>query len=115
MRKYTKRVWVGRVQIGGGAPISIQSMTNTKTVKETIEQIHSLEQEGVDIVRIAVPDIDTAMRIKEIKPNIKTPLVADIHYDYRLAIESIKQGADKIRINPGNIGGKEKIKEIVKC
>ena len=115
MRKYTRRVWVGGVQIGGGAPIAIQSMTNTRTVKETIEQIQLLEQEGVDIVRVAVPDIDTAMKIKNIKSNIKAPLVADIHYDYKLAIESIKQGADKIRINPGNIGGKEKIKEIVEC
>jgi (E)-4-hydroxy-3-methylbut-2-enyl-diphosphate synthase len=115
MRKYTKKVWVGGVQIGGGAPISIQSMTNTKTVKETIEQIHLLENEGVDIVRIAVPDLDTATKIKEIKANIKTPLVADIHFNHKLAIESIKQGVDKIRINPGNIGSKEKIKEIVKC
>ncbi|HEY8499277.1 MAG TPA: flavodoxin-dependent (E)-4-hydroxy-3-methylbut-2-enyl-diphosphate synthase [Clostridia bacterium] len=113
----TRRVKVGNLYIGGDAPISIQSMTNTDTrdAKETISQIHALEKEGCDIIRDAVPDIDAALSIREIKNNISIPLVADIHFDYRIAIKAIEMGADKIRINPGNIGSAERVKSVVSC
>lgn len=115
MRKNTKKVRIGDRVIGGGEPILIQSMTNTKTqdVKSTVEQIKKLEEAGCQIVRAAVPDMEAAAAIKEIKKQISIPLVADIHFDYRLAIESIKNGADKIRINPGNIGGTERLRAVV--
>ncbi len=114
-RKLTKQVRVGNVQIGGGAPISIQSMSKSKTTKEIIKEIHRLEKAGCDLIRIAIPDFDHARQVKQIKSEINIPLIADVHYNYKLAIESMKQGADKIRINPGNIGGKEKVKEVIKC
>ena len=116
IRRKTKIVKIGDVFIGGDNPIAIQSMTNTKTydAKKTIEQIKKLEAAGCEIIRVSVPDQKSAEAISEIKKNVTIPLVADIHYDYRLAIESIKNGADKIRINPGNIGGKERLKEVVK-
>jgi len=115
-RKKTKVVEIGSVKIGGDNPIAIQSMTNTDTrsKRKTIKQINKLELEGCEIIRIAVPDIEAARCVQKIKKKINIPLVADIHYDYRLAIESVKQGADKIRINPGNIGEKWKIEEIVR-
>jgi (E)-4-hydroxy-3-methylbut-2-enyl-diphosphate synthase len=115
-RKKTKVVKIGSVKIGGDNDIAIQSMTNTDTgdIKETVTQIKKLEGEGCEIVRVAVPDLDAAKKIKKIKEEITIPLVADIHYDYKLAIESARQGADKIRINPGNIGDKWKVEEIVK-
>jgi (E)-4-hydroxy-3-methylbut-2-enyl-diphosphate synthase len=115
-RKKTKVVKIGSVKIGGNNPIAIQSMTNTDTrsKRKTIKQIQKLEREGCEIIRIAVPDIDAAKCIKKIKKKINIPLVADIHYDYKLAIESVHQGADKIRINPGNIGERWKVEEIVK-
>lgn len=115
-RKLTKKVRVGNTFIGGDAPITVQSMTNTKTedVKSTIEQILKLEENGCDIIRVAVTNFESASALKIIKKNIHIPLVADIQFDYRLAIESAKNGADKIRINPGNIGDKEKVKEVVK-
>ena len=111
-----KAVYCGDVKIGGGEPVSIQSMTNTKTadVKATVEQIEALADAGCQIIRVAVPDMEAAKAIKEIKKRIRLPLVADIHFDYRLAIESIKSGADKIRINPGNIGSEEGVKEIAR-
>lgn len=114
-RAGTKVVKIGNVLIGGGNPIAIQSMTNTKTedVKSTVEQINSLENAGCDIIRVAVPTAEAASAIKEIKKGIHIPLVADIHFDYRLAIAAIKNGADKIRINPGNIGSDERIKAVV--
>lgn len=116
-RRPSKKVYVGKVGIGGDFPVSVQSMTNTKThdVKATVNQIMALEEAGCDIVRVAVPDMEAAKAIAEIKKNIHIPLVADIHFDYRLAIEAIKNGADKVRINPGNIGGLERIKEVVKA
>lgn len=114
-RRLTKKVKVGSVEIGGDAPISIQSMTNTDTrdVEATISQIHELEEAGCDIIRLAVFDEDCIHSIKRIKERIHIPLVADIHFDYRLALASIEQGVHKLRINPGNIGSERGVKEIV--
>ncbi len=116
MKRKTNQIKVGNVKIGGGAPVSIQSMTNTLTTDadKTIKQIHELEEHGCEIVRVAVPDADSVKALKEIKRNISIPLVADIHYDYRLAVEAASV-ADKIRINPGNIGGNEKVKSVAKA
>lgn len=115
MRKKTHKIRVGDKFIGGDAPITVQSMTNTDTrdVGKTIEQIRRLEDEGCDIVRVAVPDNEAALAIKAIKKAVKIPVVADIHFDYRLAISSIESGADKIRLNPGNIGGEDRIRQVV--
>lgn len=112
----SKAVRIGKIFIGDGNPIAIQSMTNTKTidVEQTVQQIRMLQEAGCDIVRVAVPDLDSAKAIKSIKDHIDIPLVADIHFDHRLAIEAIKSGADKIRINPGNIGEDWKIEELVR-
>ena len=114
-RDNTKVVKIGNKLIGGGNPIMIQSMTNTRAddVAATVSQILALEKAGCDIIRCTVPDINAAKAIKEIKKQIHIPLVADIHFDYRMAIEAINNGADKIRINPGNIGGTDKIKAVV--
>ena len=111
----TKVVQIGKRQIGGGNPILIQSMCNTKTedVKATVEQILALEHAGCDIIRVAVPTMEAAAALTEIKRQIHIPLVADIHFDYRLAIAAIECGADKIRINPGNIGSRERIQAVV--
>lgn len=108
-------VQIGKRQIGGGNPILIQSMCNTKTedVKATVEQILALEHAGCDIIRVAVPTMEAAAALTEIKRQIHIPLVADIHFDYRLAIAAIECGADKIRINPGNIGSRERIQAVV--
>ena len=116
-RDNTKTVKIGDRVIGGGNPILIQSMTNTRTedVKATVEQIHRLEQAGCEIIRCTVPTLEAAKAIAEIKKEISIPLVADIHFDYKMAIAAMEYGADKIRINPGNIGGKEKIEEVVRC
>lgn len=115
-REKTRIINVGGVKIGGGNPIAVQSMTNTDTQdwKATVKQIKQLQEVGCEIIRVSVPDMESAKNIKNIKKNIKIPLVADIHFDHRLAIESIKQGVDKLRINPGNIGSREKVKELVK-
>lgn len=115
-RSKTKEVCIGNKVIGGGNPIMIQSMTNTKTenVKETVAQILRLQEAGCDIVRSTVPNIEAAKAIGEIKKQIQIPLVADIHFDYKMAIAAIENGADKIRINPGNIGSKERVAEVVK-
>lgn len=112
----SKIVKIGNILIGGGNPVSIQSMTNTDTrnVKETVNQLKSLEEAGVDIVRLAVLDMDAAQAIKEIKKQTKLPLIADIHFDYRLALESMKSGIDALRLNPGNIKDKDKVKEVIK-
>lgn len=109
-----REVTVGGVKIGGDAPISIQSMTNTDTrnVAETVSQIRRLETAGCQIIRVAVPDMEAAKAVGEIKKQIKIPLVSDIHFDYRLALECIKNGVDKVRINPGNIGDREKVKAV---
>lgn len=109
------KVKIGNVFIGDNEKVLIQSMTNTDTkdIKKTVKQIDELTEAGCDIVRCTVPDMESAYAIKEIKKQIKIPLVADIHFDYRLAIESIKSGVDKVRINPGNIGGFDRVKEVV--
>ena len=111
----TKVIQIGGRVIGGGNPILIQSMCNTKTedVTATVAQILKLEQAGCDIIRVAVPTLEAAAALKEIKKQIHIPLVADIHFDYRLAIAAMENGADKIRINPGNIGSKERVKAVV--
>lgn len=114
-RNHTKIIKIGDRSIGGGNPILIQSMTNTRTedVRATVEQIHRLEAAGCDIIRSTVPTTEAAEALREIKKEISIPLVADIHFDYKMAIAAIENGADKIRINPGNIGGKEKLQEVV--
>jgi len=117
IRHKTLPILVGKVQIGGNAPIVVQSMTKTKTedVKTTIKQIRQLEKAGCEIIRVAIPNQTAAQALKTIKQQIKIPVIADIHFDYRLALASIKAGADKIRINPGNIGTTWKIKEIIRA
>ena len=114
-RDNTKVIKIGNKIIGGGNPIAIQSMTNTHTedVDATVEQILALEAAGCDIVRCTVPTIEAAKAVADIKKHIHIPLVADIHFDYKMAIAAMENGADKIRINPGNIGGKDKIKAVV--
>ena len=116
-REHTRQIHIGNRAIGGGAPIAIQSMTNTPTedAEKTIEQIRRLTEAGCEIVRCTVPNQAAAEAIAKIKKQISVPLVADIHFDYRMAIAAIENGADKIRINPGNIGGPEKIKAVVDC
>jgi (E)-4-hydroxy-3-methylbut-2-enyl-diphosphate synthase len=115
-RKITHSLNVGSVPVGGGAPVSVQSMTCTKTedVEATVAQIHHLEDAGCEIVRVAVPTEAAARTIKSIKARIHIPLVADIHFDYKLALMSVDQGADKIRINPGNIGSRQRVLEVIK-
>ncbi|MGL4484002.1 MAG: flavodoxin-dependent (E)-4-hydroxy-3-methylbut-2-enyl-diphosphate synthase [Anaerovoracaceae bacterium] len=110
-----KSILIRDIKVGGGAPISIQSMTNTDTrdVNSTLNQIEKLKEAGCEIVRLAIPDMKAAEAFKEIRRNTEIPLVADIHFDFRLAIETIKNGADKIRINPGNIGDIEKIRKVI--
>ena len=114
-RDHTKVISIGDRVIGGGNPILIQSMTNTRTedIESTIAQIKRLEAAGCEIIRCAVPTMEAAAALSEIKKQISIPLVADIHFDYRLAIAAIEHGADKIRINPGNIGSKERLKAVV--
>lgn len=114
-RKITKEVHIGNKVIGGNNPILIQSMTNTKTenVEATVEQINRLEQAGCDIIRCAVPTMEAANALAEIKKQIDIPLVADIHFDYKLAIAAMENGADKIRINPGNIGSADRVKAVI--
>ncbi|MCI7182073.1 MAG: flavodoxin-dependent (E)-4-hydroxy-3-methylbut-2-enyl-diphosphate synthase [Schaedlerella sp.] len=115
LRNQTKEVAIGSVTIGGNHPVAIQSMTNTRTedVEATAAQILRLERAGCEIIRCTVPNIEAAQALKEIKKRIHIPLVADIHFDYRMAIAAIENGADKIRINPGNIGSEEKVKAVV--
>ena len=114
-RQRTKTVQIGGVTIGGGAPVAIQSMTNTRTedVAATVAQIHRLEQVGCEIVRCTVPTLQAAQALGEIRKQIHIPLVADIHFDYKMAIAAMENGADKIRINPGNIGSRENVKAVV--
>jgi (E)-4-hydroxy-3-methylbut-2-enyl-diphosphate synthase len=114
-RKKTRKIKVGDVYIGGDAPISVQSMTNTPTsdVGKTLRQMQELKEAGCDIVRAAISSFEDAKAIKEIKKQIDIPIIADIQFDYRLAIESIRQGVDGLRINPGNIGSHEKVREVV--
>ncbi|MGN0472049.1 MAG: flavodoxin-dependent (E)-4-hydroxy-3-methylbut-2-enyl-diphosphate synthase [Lachnospiraceae bacterium] len=114
-REHTRVVKIGDRVIGGGNPVLIQSMTNTRTddVEATVAQIHRLEKQGCEIIRCTVPDMASAKALREIKRQIGIPLVADIHFDYKMAIAAIENGADKIRINPGNIGGGDRLKAVV--
>lgn len=116
-RKKTRQIAIGPVKIGGGAPVAVQSMCNTDTrvPKATLVQINQLEQAGCEIVRLAVPDEAAAKAINKIKKGTNLPLIADIHFDYKLALEAVKQGIDGLRINPGNIGGKDKVAEVVRA
>ena len=115
MRKQKRIVNIGGVKIGGDNPVAIQSMCNTDTrdVKATVNQIHALENAGCEIIRVAVPDMVAAKAVADIKKQIHIPLVVDIHFDYRLALECMKNGADKVRINPGNIGDRDRVKQVV--
>lgn len=114
MRKQTKKIYVRGLEIGGGAPVSVQSMCNTKTwdVDSTVEQIKAMRAAGCDVVRVAIPDMRSAQAVDKIREQTDMPLVADIHFDYRLALAVAERGIDKIRINPGNIGGEENVKAV---
>jgi (E)-4-hydroxy-3-methylbut-2-enyl-diphosphate synthase len=116
-RRRSRQIHVGRVPVGGDAPITVQSMTNTLThdVKATVEQIQALERAGADIVRVSCPDQESALALKQIVPQVSVPIVADIHFHYRRAIEAAESGAACLRINPGNIGSSERVKEVVKA
>lgn len=116
-RKMTRQISIGNVKIGGGAPISVQSMTNTKTTdtKATVAQIKALQNAGCDLVRLAVPDMNAANNLANIKQKVDIPLIADIHFDYRLALRAIEQGIDALRINPGNIGSEERVRAVVEA
>jgi len=113
-RKPTRQIQIGDVPVGGGAPIVVQSMTktNTRDVASTVNQIHRLQEEGCEIIRVAVPDMEAAQALGKIKKKIKIPLVADIHFDYRLALEALKQGIDGLRLNPGNIGTWKNVSKV---
>lgn len=115
MKRKSRTITIGNVKIGGSSPVAVQSMTNTDTrdAKATISQIKRLEDAGCEIIRVAVPDMDAAGRLGEIKRGINIPLIADIHFDYKLALKALQEGADGLRLNPGNIGDKWKVKEVV--
>ena len=115
MQRNSRQINLGGIRVGGGAPVTVQSMTKTDTrdVAATVAQIKSLERAGCDIVRIAVPDMEAAKSLGKIKKQTRIPIVSDIHFDYRLALEAVKQGVDGMRINPGNIGAKYRIKAVV--
>lgn len=117
MRKKTRRIYVGSVPVGDMSPITVQSMTNTDTcnVEATVAQISGLEKAGCEIIRVAVPDHASVRAIEKIKPQIAIPLIADIHFDFRLAIASAEAGADALRLNPGNIGSDRKVRQVVDC
>ncbi|WP_108651559.1 flavodoxin-dependent (E)-4-hydroxy-3-methylbut-2-enyl-diphosphate synthase [Dongshaea marina] len=116
-RRQSKKIWVGDVPVGGDAPISVQSMTNTRTVdvEATVAQIRSLEKVGADIVRVSVPTMEAAEAFRQIKQQVKVPLVADIHFDYRIALKVAEYGVDCLRINPGNIGKEDRVRAVVDC
>ncbi|MCX7987887.1 MAG: flavodoxin-dependent (E)-4-hydroxy-3-methylbut-2-enyl-diphosphate synthase [Thermodesulfovibrio sp.] len=116
-RRKTRKIYIGNIPIGGDAPIVVQSMTKTDTrdIIKTVRQIKQLEKVGCEIIRVAVPDMQAAKSLGKIKEKIKIPLIADIHFNYKLALESIQQGVDGLRINPGNIGAKWKVKEVIKA
>ena len=116
-REYTRQIRVGGLALGGGAPVTVQSMCNTKTwdVEATVQQIKELRAAGCEIVRLAIPDERAAKAIDKIKEQVDVPLVADIHFDYRLALMAAERGIDKIRINPGNIGGPENVKAVAEA
>ena len=117
IRKLTKKIKVGKVSVGGDSPISVQSMTNTLTtdIKGTINQIRSLENAGADIVRVSCPDKNSTKALQKITKEVSVPIVADIHFHYQRAIEAAEMGASCLRINPGNIGSSERVKEVVKA
>src|SRR3989344_2397202 len=114
-REQTRPIKIGKLKIGAVNPIRVQSMTQTKTpdVAATVAQIKELEKAGCEIIRVTAPDMDSAKALGPIKRQIKIPLIVDIHFQYQLALEAIKQGVDKVRINPGNIGGEDRVKEVV--
>ena len=116
-RKKTKKIKIGNISVGGDSPISVQSMTNTLTtdIKATIKQIDKLQEAGADIVRVSCPDEDSTKALKNIVKKTNIPIVADIHFHYKRAIESAKSGASCLRINPGNIGSNERIKDVIKA
>jgi len=116
-RRESTKIYVGNVPVGGDAPIAVQSMTNTRTtdVEATVAQIKSLERVGADIVRVSVPTMDAAEAFKQIKQQVNVPLVADIHFDYRIALKVAEYGVDCLRINPGNIGREDRIRAVVDC
>ena len=116
-RRKTRRIFIGSVPIGNEAPIAVQSMTNTDTsdVEATVRQIRRLERAGCEIIRVGVPDIDAARGLNSIKKRIRIPLVADIHFDHRLALEALRQGAGGLRLNPGNIGSHVKVREVTRA
>lgn len=113
----TRQILVGGVPVGGGAPVTIQSMTNTRTddVTATVDQIHRLEEAGCQIIRVAVPDLDAAKAVGAIKARIHIPLVVDIHFDYKLALACVEEGCDAVRINPGNIGGEDRVQAVAEA
>ena len=113
----TRQIHVGPVAVGGGAPVSIQSMCNTPThdVEATVEQIHRLEAAGCEIIRVAVPDMPAAEAIGAIRAAISIPLVVDIHFDYKLALKCVEQGCDAVRINPGNIGSPDRVAAVAEA
>ena len=113
----TRQILVGGVPVGGGAPVTIQSMTNTRTddVTATVDQIHRLEEAGCQIIRVAVPDLDAAKAVGAIKARIHIPLVVDIHFDYKLALACVEEGCDAVRINPGNIGGENRVQAVAEA
>lgn len=114
-RRKTRSVRIGSTRIGGSSPVAVQSMTNTatKNIDKTVEQIKRLEKAGCEIIRCSAPDMESAKALKKIKSKVKIPLVADIHFDHKLAIASLENGADKIRINPGNIGSDDRVKAVI--
>ena len=116
-RRESKPIKVGPLPIGGDSPISVQSMTNTKTsnIKDTIKQVKELEEAGADLVRVSCPDEDSTSSLRKIISNVKVPIIADIHFHYKRAIEAAEAGASCIRINPGNIGNHARVKEVVKA
>src|ERR1700674_5256051 len=116
-RRQCRKVYVGKVPVGGDSPITVQSMTNTVTsdVKATVEQVQALERAGADIVRVSCPDQESALALKEIVRQVEVPIVADIHFHYKRAIEAAQSGAACLRINPGNIGSAERVREVVKA
>lgn len=117
MRRKTRKIMIGGVPVGGDSPVTVQSMTNTRTadVEATVSQIRALEAAGCEIIRVAVPDMDSARAVGKIKASIGIPIITDIHFDYRLALASLEEGADCLRLNPGNIGSVERVREVVKA
>ena len=116
-RKKTRKIKVGNLEVGGDSPISVQSMTNTLTtdVKATVNQIRSLENVGADLVRVSCPDEESSLALKKIVKEVNVPIVADIHFHYKRAIEAAESGASCLRINPGNIGKPERVREVIKA